>query len=434
MPAEATRFPRAGVRYRILGLLALLSFVNYLLRNNLSVVLPSLRTEFHFTTEDLGWIVGAFNFSYALFQIPGGLFGQLVRPRLAMALMAISWGVLTLLTGAAPSLAAVSAAGALWALVVVRLAMGITQAPIFSVQTVSIANWFPVRAWGIANGLASAGLSLGQTAANPLAAILITLVGWRGSFYVLAPVGFGIAAWWWTYARDTPAQHAAVTEAELRLIEGDRPAKLTTGAGLSGASAIFAKRDIWLLAVSYFCLNYVFYFFSNWLVLYLVEKRGFTLIATGFLSMLPFLVGAAMAPLGGLVCDRLSRRLGARWGCRLPVMVGFAIIAVLLFAGLAADSGGVAVALLSLCFGFVLFTDTIYWVAAMHIAGPNTSTACGIMNTGGNLPGMLAPLFGFLVDRMGWTPTVTIGSGVAVMGALLWLGIRVIEPSPRTAQ
>ena len=58
------------VRFRILFVLVLVSLVNYLLRNNLSYVLPSIRAEFHFTSTELGWIVGAFNYSYTLFQVP----------------------------------------------------------------------------------------------------------------------------------------------------------------------------------------------------------------------------------------------------------------------------------------------------------------------------------------------------------------------------
>jgi sugar phosphate permease len=61
------------VRYRILGVLVVLSFVNYLLRNNLSVAIPSIREEFGYSSAELGWILGSFNFAYALLQIPGAL-------------------------------------------------------------------------------------------------------------------------------------------------------------------------------------------------------------------------------------------------------------------------------------------------------------------------------------------------------------------------
>ena len=59
------------VRFRILGVLFVMCFVNYLLRNNLSIAIPSIQKEFGFTNAEIGWILGSFNFSYALLQIPG---------------------------------------------------------------------------------------------------------------------------------------------------------------------------------------------------------------------------------------------------------------------------------------------------------------------------------------------------------------------------
>jgi len=90
--------PAVPVRIRILAVLFLLTFVNYLLRNNLSVAIESIQEEFHFTGQDVGWILGSFNLSYAIFQIPGGLFGDWLGPRLALTLIAAAWGVLTLST------------------------------------------------------------------------------------------------------------------------------------------------------------------------------------------------------------------------------------------------------------------------------------------------------------------------------------------------
>jgi sugar phosphate permease len=56
-----------------------MSFVNFLLRNNMSVALPSIREEFHYSSTELGWILSSFTIAYTLFQIPGGIFGQRVR-------------------------------------------------------------------------------------------------------------------------------------------------------------------------------------------------------------------------------------------------------------------------------------------------------------------------------------------------------------------
>jgi ACS family glucarate transporter-like MFS transporter len=412
------------VRYRILGVLFALSFVNYLLRNNLSVVLPSIRQEFNFTTTDLGWILGGFNVAYAVFQIPGGVFGDVVGPRRALALAALAWGVLTALTGFVPGLLLASATGAMIALMAIRFLMGIANAPMFPVAAGAFARWFPVGSWAFPNSVLSSGLTLGQATVGPLVAFLIVAFGWRESFYVLAPIGFAVAAWWWWYGRDEPAEHRAITAEEVELIHAGRVLPFSGAVSRDSWRAVLRNPDILLLSASYFSMNYTFYIFSNWLFTYLVEERGFSLLESGFLYAAPFIVGAILAAVGGVVCDVLCRRIGPRWGCRLPGIVGLVMVAWLLLAGAASPSPITAGVLLSLCFGFTQFTEGAYWQGTTYAAGPHTATATGVLNTGGNLAGFLAPLVGYLVDHFGWWTALVTGSGFALLGAVLWLFVR----------
>jgi ACS family glucarate transporter-like MFS transporter len=413
------------VRYRILGLLFVLSFVNYFLRNNLSVALPAIKAEFHFSNAEIGWILGSFNFAYTLFQVPGGVFGDVFGARRALTIIAISWGVLTALTGWAPGLMAASASGALIAFMIVRFLMGIANAPMFPVAAGTFANWFPPARWALPNAVLSSGLTLGQAALGPIVTLLIVMYGWRASFYILAPVGLIAGAWWWWYGRDTPAEHPGVSPEEVDLINTGRGPPQVQATEESGWRKVILHRDVLLLSGAYFCMNYVFYIFSQWLFTYLVEERGFTLLQSGWLYALPFIVGAVLAALGGAVCDALCKRIGPRWGCRLPAVVGLLAVAVLLLAGAESPHPYVAVVLLSLCFGFTQFTEGPFWAASTYIAGPHTASATGVLNTGGNLAGFLAPVVGIILDRFGWFPTLASGSVFAVIGALLWLLVRV---------
>jgi ACS family glucarate transporter-like MFS transporter len=186
---------------------------------------------------------------------------------------------------------------------------------------------------------------------------------------------------------------------------------------------VLLQKDVLLLAASYFCMNYVFYMFANWLFIYLVEARGFSLLESGWLYALPFVTGAALAAIGGLACDALCRRIGARWGCRLPAMSGLVLVAVFLIAGAYSANPYVAVTMLSLCFGFTQFTEGAFWSASTYAAGPHTATATGVMNTGGNAAGFLAPLVGLMVDQLGWLATLASGSVFALVGSTLWLFI-----------
>ena len=117
------------VRWRVLFVLFVVSFVNYFLRNALSVALPSIQDEFHYSNEEVGWILNAFNISYTLMMIPGGVFGERYGPRRALGSIAIVWGILTWFTGFAPGLMAASATGAMVSLITVRLLVGASNSP-----------------------------------------------------------------------------------------------------------------------------------------------------------------------------------------------------------------------------------------------------------------------------------------------------------------
>jgi len=419
---------RIPVRWRVLAVLSMVGFVNYALRNVLSVAIPDIRTEFGFTTAELGWIIGSFNLSYTLLQVPGGIFGQRIGARRALGFLAVCWGVLTWLTGFAPGLMAASAAGAMVALVAVRLLLGATQAPIFPVQTGVVEAWFPPGHRAVPLAVTNTGLLLGQAALGPIVTALIVAYGWRDACYVLAPFGVAMGVWWYWYGRDQPAQHPAITRKEVTFIIRGRAPVQPVAQG-SWRQALL-KRDVLILTVSYFFLNYVFFMFSQWLFVYLVEERGFSMLEGGVMYALPFITGAVLTVVGGVACDHLCRRFGALTGCRATAMAGLLLVAVFMLVGAFATSPYLAVAMLSLCFGFVMFTDTTYWVAITYATAENTTSACGVLNLGGNLPSLLAPLIGFMIDRAGWLPTIASGSVFAVIGAGLWLFVRLKASDP----
>jgi MFS transporter, ACS family, glucarate transporter len=412
------------VRFRILALLAGLSFANYFLRNNISVALPAIQATFHFSHAEIGWILGSFNVAYALFQIPGGVFGDVLGSRRALTIIAVSWGVLTAFTGFLPQLMGASALGALIAYSIVRFFMGMTNAPLFPLVAGSIGNWFPPGSWAFPNAVTQAGLTLAQAATGPVVTMLIIRLGVHESFYMLAPLGVIAGLAWWWYGRDRPAQHPHVTPNELALIAAGRSTSAETTEDKGGWKKVLFQRDVLLLAASYFSMNFVFFIFSQWLFTYLVEARGFSMLESGALYALPFVTGAVLALVGGAVCDRLCKRLGSVMGCRLPAVSGLMLVAVLLMAGAYAPNPYVAVTLLALCFGFTQFTEPQFWTAATYVGGPHTPSATGVMNTGGNLAGFLAPVVGFVLDRFGWLPTLATGSVFAVIAGALWLFIR----------
>lgn len=419
-----------NVRWVILALLFTVSFVAYVLRTNMSIAGEGMMTDLGLSKIQLGMVLSAFAWGYAIFQFPGGVFGDLLGCRRALTVIAVLWGILTLATGLVPSTTLASTTFILTTLIGLRFLMGVVQAPLFPVSCGGmIGNWFPVSGWAFPNGLTSTGLTLGAAATAPLIAWLMNTVGWRASFFLTAPLAFLIAGAWWWYVRDDPADHPRVGAEELDLINSGRPSPDEAIEDKTAWKRVLKNRDILLLTASYFCMNYVFYIFFNWFFIYLVDVRKFEILEGSTFAAAPWMVGAVAASAGGLWCDRLCKRIGSRWGCRIPAITGLSLVAGLLFLGATAENPHLAVVLLALSFGCTQLTEGSYWAAAISVSGKHASAATGVMNTGGNIAGGIgALLVPIMAEAFGWVPALATGSVFAMIGVGLWLFIRADKP------
>ena len=414
-----------SVRWIILVLLFFSSFVAYVLRTNMSVAGEPMMTDLGLSQVQLGLVLAAFAWGYAIFQFPGGVLGDFIGGRWALTILACLWGVLNLIVGLTPGRSSASPALILSSLIGLRFLMGVAQAPLYPVTSGgTICRWFPVSGWAFPNGLTNGGLTLGSAATGPLIAWLMETMGWRQSFLLTAPLAFLMAGFWWWYVRDEPAEHPGVSQEELALIDAGRPSE--PGTLPRAAWKLVLKDDqTLLLTASYFCSNYVFYLFFNWLFIYLVDSRGFKVLEGGYYAAAPWIAGAVGALAGGAFCDGLSRRVGMRWGCRLTAIVGLTLTAGLILAAATARGPHLAVVYLALCLACQQSTEGAFWAATISVSGRHASAACGVLNTGGNMVGgigaLLVPL---TVQALGWGAALGTGSIFAVIGAALWVWIR----------
>jgi ACS family glucarate transporter-like MFS transporter len=134
-----------------------------------------------------------------------------------------------------------------------------------------------------------------------------------------------------------------------------------------------------------------------------------------------------MTPLGGWLSDRLVARMGLRRGRRVIPIVGMVLSAVLLYVGASGLGTFATVTLLSLSFGFCTSVEGPFWATTIDVGGANVGAACGIMNSGGNFGGILAPILTpALASQFGWSAGLAFGSGMILCGVLAWF---FIDPS-----
>jgi ACS family glucarate transporter-like MFS transporter len=418
-----------GYRWVVLGVIILASFVAYILRTNVSIVGEAMMLDLGMTEYQLGLVFSAFAAGYAIFQFPGGIIGDRFGPRRTIAAIAIAWTALTVATALIPGAGAWPIAWTVGALMLARFLIGAANGPFFPVTIGgTIERWFPASQWGLPNGLSSTGLTLGAAMTAPLVAWLMESFGWRNALLIVAPAGLVAALAYWTLVTDDPARHPKITPEELDFIRSDRPpaeADIEKGAW----KLVLRDRNVLLIAMSYVCMNYVFYLFFSWFFYYLTNVREFSASDAGMFTAAQWILGAVGATVGGFACDMLIRKLGIRRGTRLQTMTALILSGAFLYIG--ATSGNVMLTVVALCFsfGFTQLTEAPMWVATMGVAGKHSQIATGVLNTGGNIPGAIGGLMvPFIAGWLGWDAAIISGSLFAFAGALLWLLIRADEP------
>jgi MFS transporter, ACS family, glucarate transporter len=416
---------RPRVRWRIYLFLFGFGMIAYVQARSITVAGVQMMPRLGLSQMQLGYLETAFLIGYTALQFPGGLLGQRLGARLMFVVIGVIAFAATLATPLAPWVLAGSALFA--ALLIAQFVLGAAQGPIFPVSAGVFEAWFTPDKWPLVQGVQSMALGLGAALAPPLIAWLMTAFDWQRALIWTTLPALAFVLWWGYYARNTPAEHAGVSEAELaELGERGRP-RPEQPISWARVGALFRNPDLLLLTVSYLCMNYVYYLLANWCFLYLVQERHFTILESGWLASAPPLAAALGAGFGGQLAMVFARRYGVHKGLRILPLLSLPAAGLLQFMAVDALNAYVAVAALALCFFFVELNEGPYWTAIMHVGREDTMAAAGILNTGGNLGGIVAtPIVAYLSGHGAWTTAFLIGTGFALASAAAWL---IVNPA-----
>jgi ACS family glucarate transporter-like MFS transporter len=237
-------------------------------------------------------------------------------------------------------------------------------------------------------------------------------------------------AWWWLRFQDDPACHPGVSQAEIEEIGFNSLESDTPLFSLPRIWALLADRNLLLLSLSYGLMNFVFYLISFWSFLYLVQVRGFSALQSGWLVALPFLTASIGSTLGGLVTDRLVRAKGTRPGLRLVPLLALPAAGLMLPVAVNAADSLLALAAIAACFFLVELTEASFWTGSMAIGQEDAAIAGGLLNTGGNLGGIVAtPFVAALTAAGAWHAAFLAGTACSFASTLLWFVIDTGRPA-----
>lgn len=375
-PAQAKSITR--LEWFVLILLVASVSINYIDRGNLSVAGVALSNELNLRPSQLGFLLSAFFWTYATFQLVAGWIIDRYNVIYVFAAGYGIWSLATAMTGLAGGFATLFA---------LRLLLGISESVAYPSYSKIIAASFPERQRGLANGLIDVGCKLGPASGMIVGGLILDAWGWRAVFL---SIGIVSLVWLLPWMLSAPKMHTAKTL-------GSRYAG-------PGFGDILKTREAWGTLLGLFCANYAWYFMLTWLPQYLLIERHYSTRAMALIGWLPFCATAVGAAAGGAFSDALIRRGASPTRVRISfVTTGLALSAVFLLpAAMAEDQVTAMVLLITASFIFGLFSGNL-WAVTQTLAGPVAAGKwTGIQNCVGNLAGIAAPIVtGFIVERTG---------------------------------
>jgi MFS transporter, ACS family, D-galactonate transporter len=406
------------VRWRILPLMmvfvALAQFnrVSMAVTGTEQIIPAGLLSE-----TEMGVVYSAYLLPYTLFMIPGGWFIDRFGPRVAWVVAGLGAAVFVALTGVAGLVW--TEAVALWVgLLLVRGLLGIAYAPLHPTGARLVANWIPRSKANLANGLVTWSATIGMASSYVVFGFLIDRLNWPGAFLFSAGVTLVLTLAWMALAADHPPGAAGTTTA-------NRPASPT----LDQVGQLLKDRNLRCLTLSYALIGYFQYLFVYWSEYYFETVKGLPKETSRLYSAILTLVWGAGMVLGGWLSDRALSRFGLRRGLGVIPVCGLLLSTAAVVIGVRAPTPEATLAWLALANGAVGLSEGSYWTAAVQVGGARGGTAAGILNTGGNAGGLLAPVLTPLLGKhFGWGVAVGVSSVVCLLGAALWLPV-CLEPA-----
>ena len=402
-------------RWAIVTLLFTCMVFCYAQRGALSIAAPFMMQELNLSPAVMGVLLSAFFWSYSFMQMPAGWMVDRFGVRRAFAWGYAFWSVASAFTGFARGLTTLVAA---------RMLLGIGQSVAFPAAARAVANWFEDRHRGTVTAVYMTGVRVGQALIATVGVVLLTQWGFL-AFFVITGVVPLVWLLPWNAVMGRLDQTPDASDPQTR--SSTPPSGTAPRAGRLGflqSLALFRFRTVHGIFWGYFAYDYVWFLYVLWLPGYLKLERGFSTREMAIYSSVPYLVMIGVILASGVASDWLIRSGFSEMKVRKGfIAAGLTVACLIVPAGIVEDKmTAVWLLTISMC-GLGLCTPNTWGLTQAACSRGIVGTVSGIMNFGGNLGGMLAPVItGYIVHATGsFALALSVAGGMAILGIVFYL-------------
>jgi ACS family D-galactonate transporter-like MFS transporter len=417
-------------RWRIAFLLAIGVLVNYFDRVNLSVAHAALITTFAISNITFGYLSAAYNWTYALCQLPVGVVLDKFGVRRVGRISSFLWSVASFAAAITPNLGGFFAA---------RLLLGIGEAPTFPANAKAIGYWFPAKERSSATSIFDGSAKFASAIGVPLIGMLLLKVGWRWSFAATGMISFLYFLLFCHVYRD-PADDLELTQGERDYILERDAVTPDLPAETASFGYLIRQPKVIGITLGFGAYNYVFYLLLTWLPSYLSQALHIDLLHSFLYTGVPWLFGTACElTVGGWLVDWLLERGWNASNVQRAVLIGGTTMGLGIIGAAYAQTATSALIWISISLGGLSAAAAVGW-SVPSLIGPRGSvgTLAGIQNFSSQVSGILAPIVtGYLVTArhsFGWAFGVSaIYLCIGISAYIFMLGrIERIPSQPRS--
>jgi ACS family hexuronate transporter-like MFS transporter len=429
---------RGHYRWVICGLLFFAATINYIDRQVISILKPTLQAEFGWSEIDYSDIVFAFQLAYAIGLLLSGRIMDRIGAKLGFAIAIVIWSLAAMAHAEAavfgPAIAAVLALVALTysasvaGFIVARFALGIGEAGNFPASIKVVAEWFPRRERAFATGIFNSGTNIGAVLA-PLLVPWITLAyGWYWAFVATGAIGFAWLAFWWLLY-DSPERHPRVRAAELAHIRSDPP---ETTVRVPWAT-LMSHRQTWAFAMGKFLTDPIWWLYLFWIPDFLNRNHGIDLRTVGPPLVAIYLIADIGSIGGGWLSSALIKRGWSVNAGRKTAMLACALAVIPMVFASGAKDLWVAVTLIGVAAAAHQgWSANLFTTVSDMFPRQAVGSVVGFGGMMGAIGGMLiAKLTGYILEAWGSYVPVFLMAAFAYVVALAVIHLLVprLEPA-----